>query len=184
MKEQNILGQHIRQLRKIQGLTLRGLASKAGCSESMLSKVENGKGNPSINVLHAIAQALGTNMGTLFRTETKPGIVARWGERYLAEMTTGKGVMLEYLSPHEPGHRLQGHIHVVKPGGNSLGEISHEGEELGYVLTGELELTVDDQVYHIAEGDSFFFDSELPHSFRNTGSVTARILWVNTPPTY
>ncbi|WP_316897585.1 cupin domain-containing protein [Pseudodesulfovibrio indicus] len=184
MNEQNVLGHHIRQLRKAQGMTLRDLAEKAGCSESMLSKIENGKGNPSIKALQGISKALGTNMGALFQPDATPGIVSHWGERHMAQMTTGRGVVLEYLSPHLPGHTLQAHIHVVEPGGSSLGEISHEGEEVGYVLTGELELTVDDQTYHVKEGDSFFFSSELPHAFRNNGAVTARVLWVNTPPTY
>lgn len=186
MSEKQILGRHIRMLRKQRGMTLRALAKRVGCSESMLSKVENGKGNPSVNVLHSIAQALGTNMGSLFQLDPAPGVVLRKGERHLAQLTNvdGKGVILEYLSPHLPGHLLQAHIHIVEPGGSTVEAISHEGEEVGYVLEGELELTVDGQAYHLEEGDSFFFDSSLPHSFQNPGQSTTRVLWANTPPTF
>ncbi|WP_051444940.1 cupin domain-containing protein [Desulfocurvus vexinensis] len=185
MHEKNLLGQRIRMLRRQQGLTLRALADGAGCSESMLSKLENGKGNPSINVLHAVSRALGTNMGSLFLPAPMPGVVMRRGDRHLAQLGpgNGQGVILEYLSPHLPGHVLQAHIHIIEPGGGTE-TITHEGEEAGYVLEGELALTVDGEAYHLHEGDSFFFDSSLPHSTRNPGQTTARVLWVNTPPTF
>lgn len=184
MNEKNILGRHIRLLRKGRGMTLRELAQATGCSESMLSKVENGKGNPSINVLHSISKALGTNMGSLFSPDFKPEVVMRKGERHLAQMVSGKGVILEYLSPHTAGHQLQAHIHIVEPGGSSKGSITHEGEEMGYLLEGVLELTVDGSAYTLQEGDSFFFDSSLPHAFHNPGTATARVIWANTPPTF
>jgi transcriptional regulator with XRE-family HTH domain len=186
MNEKHLLGQHIRQLRKARNMSLKQLAGEAGCSESMLSKVENGKGNPSLNILHRIAKALGANMGSLFSPEAGDGVVQRKGARHLAQLTSGRGqgIILEYLTPDLPGHRLQAHIHIVEPGGSTKGDISHEGEEAGYVLEGELELTVEGASHLLQEGDSFFFDSNLNHSFRNPGSVTARVLWVNTPPTF
>ena len=184
MDERKNLGQHIRQLRKAKGLTLQALAAEVGCSESMLSKIENGKGNPSMRVLHNISKALDTNMGSLFMPNPSPELVSRKGQRHLAQLVSGHGVILEYLSPHQPGHQLQAHIHIIEPGGSSLESISHEGEELGYVLEGEVELNVEGKSYQLAEGDSFFFDSNLQHAFHNRGASTARVLWVNTPPTY
>jgi transcriptional regulator with XRE-family HTH domain len=184
LDEKNLLGQHIRGLRKQLGLTLRQLAEATGCSESMLSKIENGKGNPSINALHNISRALGTNMGALFAPTPEAGVVMRKGERRLVQMPGAKGVILEYLAPHLPGHVLQAHIHIVEPGGGGLDSIRHEGEEVGYVLEGELDLTVDGQNYLLKEGDSFFFDSSLPHAYRNPGQGTVRVIWANTPPTF
>jgi transcriptional regulator with XRE-family HTH domain len=184
MKESEALGQHIRQLRKAKGLTLQALAAEVGCSESMLSKIENGKGNPSMRVLHNISKALGTNIGSLFAQDSAPELVSRKGQRHLAQLVSGKGVILEYLSPHQPGHQLQAHIHIIEPGGSSLEAIAHEGEEVGYVLEGEVELSVDGEQFLLLEGDSFFFESSLPHAFHNKGATTARVIWVNTPPTY
>ena len=60
----------------------------------------------------------------------------------------------------------------------------HSGEEIGYVLEGEIELTVDGHKYRAKMGDSFHFRSELPHGYRNVGPTPARILWINTPPTF
>ena len=64
------------------------------------------------------------------------------------------------------------------------GEIKHVGEEVGFVIEGEFELTVGDRSYRLKAGDSFFFRSNQPHSYRNPSSVAARVLWVNTPPTF
>jgi|GEM_PF-3576544 len=101
MNEKHLLGQHIRQLRKARNMSLKQLAGEAGCSESMLSKVENGKGNPSLNILHRIAKALGANMGSLFSPEAGDGVVQRKGARHLAQLTVGargQGIILEYLT--------------------------------------------------------------------------------------
>lgn len=187
MEDKELLGKNLKRLRKFQNLTLKQVADIANCSESLLSKVENGIGNPSLNTLHAIASAVGADIGTLFmenifRTE----IVSRKGERHVTQITGehGKGVSLEYLSPHKPHNILQAHVQIIDSGGGSTGEISHEGEEMGYVTEGILELTVDGEIFILHEGDSFFFDSSLPHRFCNPGAATARIIWVNTPPTF
>jgi quercetin dioxygenase-like cupin family protein len=55
---------------------------------------------------------------------------------------------------------------------------------MGFVLQGELEITVADQTIRVGAGDSFFFLSHLPHGYRNIGSVDAQILWVNTPQSF
>jgi uncharacterized cupin superfamily protein len=79
---------------------------------------------------------------------------------------------------------LQANIHRIDPGGESDGRIEHEGEEIGYILQGELELRIDDKTYLLSAGDSFFFPSHLPHGYFNPGEVETRVIWINTPPTF
>jgi quercetin dioxygenase-like cupin family protein len=52
------------------------------------------------------------------------------------------------------------------------------------LLDGEIELTVDNRSYQLREGDSFYFRSERPHSYINNQKKVARVLWVNTPPSF
>jgi len=59
-----------------------------------------------------------------------------------------------------------------------------QSEEMGYVFEGVVELSVGNQRWRLEPGDSFHFRSDLPHGYRNIGSTLARILWVNTPPTF
>ncbi|MCY1234961.1 HTH-type transcriptional regulator PuuR [compost metagenome] len=82
------------------------------------------------------------------------------------------------------GGLLQANIHIVWPGEASDGQIEHQGEEVGYVLEGQLELMLGDDVYLIGPGDAFTFASQVPHGYRNVGDVVARVLWVNSPATF
>ena len=62
-----------------------------------------------------------------------------------------------------------------------LWSIAYQGETVGYVIEGQLELTIDTTAYVLSAGDSFFFKNHLSNSYRNIGTTTARVLWVNTP---
>lgn len=181
------IGAKVKHGRMVRGITLKQLAEEAGCSESLLSKIENNKAMPSFGTLHRIAVALGTNVGVLFSAGGEGAqIVSRAGERPIIvtdQLRTGKGVQLERLIPYSREYLLQSNIHLIAPGGRT-DAISHAGEEIGYVLEGEIELTIDGNRYCAKAGDSFHFRSELPHAYRNIGTKPARVLWVNTPPTF
>lgn len=182
------LGIRLRHARMVRGITLKELAIEADCSESMLSKIENDKAAPSFGTLHRIATALGTNISELYAAANGNGdrVVSRAGERPVLmtdNLRTGKGLELERLIPYSREHLLQGNIHHIAPGGGSEA-IVHAGEEIGYVLDGEIELVIDGQRFRAGKGDSFHFRSELPHAYRNIGSKMARVLWISTPPTF
>ncbi|MBN2751964.1 MAG: helix-turn-helix transcriptional regulator [Rhodospirillaceae bacterium] len=182
------LGGAVRHARRMRGMRLKDLAEIAGCSESMLSKIETGGVIPSLNLLRRIVDGLDISILGLFgAADASEHMVHRAGSR--PKVSVGQAgplpsVVLELLMPRGEGLMLEANIHTVNPGGSSAGATSHIGEEFGYVLDGELELTVDGEVMGLMRGDSFCFRSERPHAYRNRGDVPARVLWVNTPPTY
>ncbi|WP_294640638.1 cupin domain-containing protein [uncultured Aureimonas sp.] len=182
------LGVRLKLARQTKGMTLKGLATAAGCSESLLSKIENGKASPSLPMLHRLVEALDTNIGRMFEeVDGEEGVVFRAGQRpmiTLDPLRQGDGVTLERVIPYSAGHLLQCNIHHIDVGGASAGPIRHVGEEVGYVVSGEVELIVDDRSFRLREGDSFAFQSERPHHYRNSGTKRASIFWVNTPPTF
>lgn len=182
------LGARLRNERLKQNLTLKALAEVAGCSLSMLSKIENEQASPSLKTLHQITSALGTSIARLFAETASEGVsLYRSGERpsvMVRRRSDQPAIFIERLSPTYPGTMLDANIHTLEPGADSGGGIRHEGEEIGYVLEGAAELIVDGEVILLTQGDSFYFPSELPHHYRNTHDGTTRILWVNTPPTF
>lgn len=182
------VGLRIRHARLNRGLRLRELAEQVGCSESLLSKIENDKLLPSLNVLHRISERLGLTVGQLLSKANEPqSIVSRAGERptvNIDPLRRGYGLVMERLIPYHPSHLLQASIHVVEPDGGSLGLITHEGEEVGYVIEGRLELTVGDQTWLLERDDSFCFRSEQPHGYRNPGPTRTRVIFINTPPSF
>lgn len=184
------IGTRLRHARLTKGSSLRQLADQVGCTESFLSKVENDKVRPSLAMLHRLVVALEINVATLFSESAPadgPVSVMRAGKRPTIKMDPlrrGRGVVLERLVSNFLAHLLEANIHHVAPKGSSDGLIEHDGEELGFVLQGRLELVVDGVTYLIEKGDTFFFRSSLPHGYRNPGDIETRILWVNTPPSF
>lgn len=182
------IGARLRHARLVKGLLLKELAARVGVSISLISKYENDKLLPPLTVLHALVSALETNIGALFEPDWSPGgHVSRAGTR--PRITAGgdgehEGVTLERLISHGQGHLLQGNIHIVAPGGGSMGPMKHEGDEVGYVLEGRLDLTIGEARYELGPGDSFSFPSTLPHTYRNPGREVTRVIWINTPPTF
>jgi len=181
------LGAQLRHLRRFKGLRLKDLAAELGCSESMLSKVENDRADPSLHLLHRLAEALGTPVQALFSDTPKaPLTVYRNGERPILSLERRASgpplASFERMIPYAEGRTLNANVHVVPPGGGSNGTLRHVGEEVGYVVEGTIELVVDGHAVVIGAGSSFFFQSSLPHSYSNIGTVVARIVWVNSPP--
>lgn len=179
---QAVLGQHLRHARRVAGLTLLQLAQRAQCSESLISKIENGSATPSLATLHRLAVALDTNIAALTSASSPAeGPILRQGERPV--MGSG-GITLERVVLPSRNGLLQANIHIVAAGEGSDGLIEHVGEEVGYVLEGTIELILGEARYTLNPGDAFTFASDTPHGYRNIGDVPAKIFWVNTPATY
>ena len=175
----------IRHARILKGMRMRDLAEAIGCDESMISKIETGKVVPSLLMLTKIVKALDRDMASFFGLEIdQHKLVQHPGERTLVAndaLRQGAGVTYERLIPPAAGNLLEANIHHVEPGGGKSDQITHQGETVGYILEGEIELQIDGTVYQASAGDSFFFKAYLPSGYSNTGSTVAKILWVNTP---
>lgn len=182
------IGTKLRMMRRMNKMRLKDVAEAVDCSESLLSKIENNKVEPSLKVLHRITAVLGTTIAELFAARRENEItVQHEGERKVVVTRAtehGGAVSLERIIPFGDDQLLDSNIHIVDPKTDSGGDITHAGEEVGYVLEGTLELTIEDVTYYLSAGDSFYFRSELRHRYYNPGEVTARVLWVNTPPTF
>lgn len=183
------LGIKLKLARQTKGLTLKELAKRSNCSESLLSKAENGRALPSLPLIHRLVHVLETNISWLFDEmgfDDSP--VFRSGERPVITLDNSPGdwagVSFERIIPYKSGHLLQSTIHHIDVGGQSGDAITHDGEETGYVLRGSIELILDGSVYTLKAGDAFCFRSHVPHSYRNIGTEPASILWTCTPPTF
>ena len=188
------LGNEIRQLRKVRGITLQQLALATGKSVGFLSQVERNLTRPSVAALQDISEALSVHIGWFFPDEGggPPGerefIVRRQNRRRL---TYSELSGTEYLGLHDQllSANLNGQLALgisrYEPGA-STGDDSyaHAGEEAGLVLSGRLELTIDGCVHLLEAGDSFSFSSDLRHRYANpSSSEETVVVWANTPIT-
>lgn len=179
------VGARLKHARLLEGILIRELALRVGCTESMISKIENGKVEPSLQMLQRLVEALNRDLSSFFGAVIdSPGLVQKQGKRPISTTDAirgGKGVRYERLVPFAAGNLLEGNIHLIDPGGEKVDLITHQGETVGYVIEGEVELTIEDTRYPLSSGDSFFFKNHLTNRYRNTGKTLARVIFVNTP---
>jgi transcriptional regulator with XRE-family HTH domain len=181
------LGEAVRQARKRRGFSLQTVADGVGISTGLLSQIERGISSPSIRNLRAVCDVIGIPFLSLFAetdsASREAGIIVREGRRRSVDFGD-KGMVKSFLTAHDKG-ALQVMEIVLAPGGSSGEEsYAHEGEECGVVLSGKLELCVEDDRFVLGEGDAFHFESRRPHRFRNLGNEQSRVIWVTTPPVW
>lgn len=184
--QQLFLGTRIRGLRKALGLTLTELAQASELTAGYLSQLERNLAYPSIPALFNIARSLGVTIQWFFASETIPAeadedYVVRQGNRQ--SIRYEDGIVDQLLTPL-PNHQLEMLQSSFPPGTYSQQSYSHEGEEAGYVLSGQFELWVGDRHFLLDAGDSFSFASSEPHRYGNPGKVQTVVIWVITPPTF
>ena len=204
--EVSALGERVREERLRRGISLRGLARDVGVSASMISQIETGKTRPSVSTLYAITSALGVSIQEVFDAalrEPEPAAAAparsaapgtlldalgssrglRIGPVVHAAdrqaLTLDTGVVWERLGELPP-HSVDFLMVTYPPGGTSSsngGLMRHHGAEFGYLISGELVLTIGFEEIRICTGDSFSFESTTPHSYRNDGPTPAVGVW-------
>lgn len=178
------IGPRIRRFRENKNLKIKDLASMVSCSSSLISQLERGKADPSISTLKKIAMALGVNIVDFFAfVQQDDEVVTREEERIHIRLRKWDA-RIESLIKHVGNKKMQPFYTVIKPGGGSRGMYSHEGEEFGIVLRGELELVIREKTYKVKANDSFYFSSQTPHDWSNSGKDDAVVVWVITPPTF
>ena len=173
-----VIGGSIRRLRAQKRMTLQALATATGLSASMLSLLERGKTGPSIGTLVVIASALGTSMTELLGNERpEDHAISRRGTQ--AIYATAAGVQRRVLK-NDPANQVEIAINEYEPGTSSaMQPITHDGFEFGVVLEGALDVTLNDRIYRLDEGDLVSYRSTDPHRIANPGNRRARALWVN-----
>jgi len=179
------LGADLRALRKSRGLTLSDLADQLGRSVGWLSQVERDMSDPTISDLRVIAGAFGVPMSLLFGQSSAPaeeqGYVVRAGAR--RPMGGGEeGLIEELLSPD-----LTDDFEVIHstflPGAKVDTPALRPTQELGYVISGQLDLIIGGRAFTVGAGDSFRFRHET-HQWANPYDKPAVVIWVIAPPVY
>jgi transcriptional regulator with XRE-family HTH domain len=177
------VGRQLRAVRTAFGLSQRELAKRAGVTNGMISLIEQGRVSPSVGSLQKILAAFPMTMAEFFTRDmqSEEKVVFRAGEL----PNVGAGSIQYRLVAAQRRERRMSILSEVYEADSDTGEdlLTHSGEEGGVVVEGELELTVAGKTWLLGPGDAYYFDSRLPHRFRNPGEVPARIISANSPPT-
>ena len=174
------IGPRLRQLRLKKGASLADVATVVGVSVGFLSAIERSQMSASVSTLRKLARYYRTNILEFHDTADANRYLVRPPERKMLD--AGNGVRMELLAWGNTV--MEPHLFHVAPGAGSGESYTHVGEEFLYVLKGELQIFLRDQEYRLTAGDSFYFESAVPHKWMNPGRAETAILWVNTPPTF
>lgn len=173
------LGQRLRERRRSLGLTLREVADGAGLSVGFISQVERGLAAPSISSLAGISRALGAHVAEFLAQPKGDVPVTLHDKRPLYSVEPPTGLRYERISASFPGSVLSSVITHEPPGYRSE-PIRHEGEELFFILAGEITVEIENERTILKAGDSIHFASARRHSAWNHGASTAVVLHVCT----
>jgi transcriptional regulator with XRE-family HTH domain len=181
--KQQAVGEQIRRLRLEGAMTLRKLAKRTGFSPSFLSQLENGLVSPSISSMEKIAEALGTTFVDFFAaaSEADGGLVVRASDRQ-ALSSGWSNAAVEAVSPAASAARLEAMLITLRPKGRSgKHPYAHTREELAFVLSGTVTLTLGPEDNRLEAGDAACILPGELRLWRNDGGSPARILIVTSP---
>ena len=172
------VSERLRELRSERGLTLSALAEQTGISAPHLSRLEKGERQPSIGALLQIARVYGVSVSELVEERDGDGLHVVRGES--APVHHGQDGRYTVLN------RPRAAISVVRlelSAGKKTKPAEHGGEEWLHVLSGTVELVVDEYSTQLEAGDSAHFDSARPHRLRTLGQGPATVLIASTAAT-
>ena len=175
------VGQRIRQLRMLNGLTQEELASRCELTKGFLSQLENNLATPSLPTLMDIVEALGTDMSTFFKETDETQICFSKDDFFVDER---EGYTINWIVPNAQKNSMEPIIVEIAPGKSSQVMQPHEGEEFCYVLNGKVTLVMGDREYEVRKGNTFYINGEREHYLRNDSAHAAQVLWICSPPLF
>ena len=181
MNSDQSLGRRIRAHRQRNNLTLKQIEHRSELSATHLSEIERGKAVPTIGALDKIARAFSVDPVELLERNGLPSAhVTRRSKRRRVGLPDD-GVIFQTLSGGISGPELSLILVDWQPGGGGAPREPHDGEELGLVLSGRLEVALEGTVYRLGVGESIHFRSDRPHTIQNPGPEPCRALWALLP---
>ncbi|MBQ7407789.1 MAG: helix-turn-helix transcriptional regulator [Clostridia bacterium] len=175
------LGEKIKQLRHSCNLTQGELADRCELTKGYISQIENDLTSPSIATLIDILAALGSSLKEFFNDDEEEKIVY-CEEEYIEKAESD--LVINWLIPNAQKNAMEPVRIELLPGGKTSSDVPHEGEEFGYVLSGEICIMLGKKKHVCKKGNSFYFKADKPHFIKNEKSVKAVFVWVSSPPTF
>jgi transcriptional regulator with XRE-family HTH domain len=174
------VGKHIRELRLANELTQSELARRAGLTKGFISLLESDKSSVSLETLVQVLTVLGESLTTFFSEDAQMPFVFKKKDRVTLDVTGRE--KHELLIPSSAMKEMEPSLVTLSPDERIGPDSPHFGEEFGYVIQGQVQVTLGKRSATARVGDCFSFRADKEHSILNRGRSAARILVVNWPP--
>jgi quercetin dioxygenase-like cupin family protein/ribosome-binding protein aMBF1 (putative translation factor) len=162
------IGVRIKKIRQSKGLSIANLSQLSGLDEEMLENIEKGDVCPQLGTAIKLSKVLDSALQQLISKEgMRPYVITRQDEfKEVSRSTSQRGRQAAYtymsLAPEVKGRHMEPLIVDLEALADQEPSI-HEGEELIYVLQGEVVLDIGKEHFELHPGDSAYYLSTTPH---------------------
>ncbi len=177
------LGLRLKDVRTKRGLSQTELARLVGVTPSTISQVESNLIYPSLPALLKMGEVLSVDVSYFFqdRVDLTRRIVFSAAEALeikLHDIPEGI-VVAKLLTPIDFDGQAEPYIIEMAPDTKlPCHFFVHKGEEVGYVLSGRLQMTVEKAAYKLKAGDVVYLTTEMPNQWVNPGPGPAKLVWL------
>ena len=180
------VGARLKTIRKLKGLSQRELAKRAGVTNSTISMIEKNSVSPSVSSLKKVLGGIPMSLVEFFSLELEPDTQRKVVYRADELLDIGSGEVTMKLIGKAHPNRALAFLSETYPPGTDTGPdmLNHEGEEAGMVVSRRLELTLSGEVFILESGDSYYFESNQPHRFRNPFEQPCQLISATTPANF
>ena len=176
------IGLRLKELRQKQGLSQKELARLVGVTPSSISQVESNSIYPSLPALFKMAEVLGVEIGSIFQSSSgraKQTVFNGSGrDVHFPDLPKGS-LQGKSLLPADFEGRAEPYLIEIPPKKKLPAHfILHKGEEIGYVLSGKLQVVINNVTHQARAGDVIYLTDDTPSQWNNPGPRPAKLLWV------
>lgn len=177
------LGNRLKDLRKKRGLSQAELAKFVGVTPSTISQVESHLIYPSLPALFKMAEVLNVEVSSLFQDSMRKvsRVIFPAAEAVDVKLPNmpQNSIHASLLRPVDFESKTEPYLIEIPPNSAlSSHFFIHKGEEIGYLLSGVLQLKMETGVYTARANDVIYLTTEIPSQWENPGPETARLLWM------
>ena len=175
------IGNKLKELRVLKGLTQEELADRSELSKGFISQLERNLTSPSITTLMDILQCLGTSIGEFFNEAPDEQIV--FGKQdYFVKVDTEYKNEIKWIIPNAQKNTIEPIYLTLQAGGSTCPDTPHEGEEFGYILQGTVSIHLGNKTYKAKKGESFYYTADKTHFLSSKSGAV--LIWVSSPPSF
>lgn len=165
------------------GLTQEELADRCELTKGYISQLERDLTSPSIATLKDILDCLGSSIPEFFIEQKAEQVVFKEQDVFIKEDDT-MGYKINWIVPNAQKMDMEPIIIELNENGMTYEDNPHQGEEFGYVMSGNITLCLGKDRYRVKKGECFHYKTNQTHCIKNNGKKPAKVLWISTPPNF
>jgi len=178
------VGERVRRVRESRGLSLQDISLRTDIEVSMLKQIEEGALAPPLGTIIKLAKALEMKIGYFISgEEDRAYTIVRRDDRKVVSRYDSKrakyyGYEYESLAPHKKDRHMEPFLVTLEPAETEEERSAHDGQEFIFVLEGNMEVRLGEEIHILEPGDTIYYDSTVPHLVKCHGDKTTKILAV------